>query len=63
MGRIWVHKASSTSAQMMAPNQRFSQGLHKDFTKLKPIWRIKTYPLDKGETDVLPCHFCISVCL
>ena len=32
-------------------------------TKLKPIWRENNIFLIKGETDVLPCHFHISVYL
>ena len=32
-------------------------------TKLKPIWRDKNISWIKGESDALPCHFHISVCL
>ena len=46
MGRSWaLCQASSTLEQlfqMMVPNQRFFQGLHKPLqalTKLNPIWR------------------------
>ena len=34
------------------------------FTKLKPIWRENNnVAWIKGEADLLPCHFHISVCL
>ena len=32
-------------------------------TKLKPVWRLHHISWIKGEADVLPCHFHISVCL
>ena len=35
-----------------APNQRFSQGLHKPLHLLKPIWRDNNISLGSGEADV-----------
>ena len=53
----------------MAPNNRFSQELHKPLQVLQSwslFGELTTYQQIswiKGEADALPCHFHISVCL
>ena len=51
LGTVTSFKYLGKLFQMMAPNQRFSQGLHKataTLTKLKPIWRdVKRSPRSK----------------
>ena len=50
MGAIQATSTSAQLFQMMAPNQRFSQGLHKPLQLLQSLNQsgaIKTYPLDQ----------------
>ena len=45
-------------SQMIAQNQRFSQGVHKPLQFLKALKPIRRGHISsiKGETDTLPCH-------
>ena len=64
LGTVQASSTSEQLFQMMGPNQRFSQGLHKPlqlFTNLNPIWRGNNISL--GSKVKLMCSLVIPIFL
>ena len=66
LGTVTSFKYLGAVVEMMAANQRFSQGFTSHCSSYKveaDLERQQSISWIKGKVDELPCHFRISVCL